>query len=139
MPLSHGLGVGLVKCIERLAHGSKDPPFSANQCPSQQSTPKKITNEHLQCRCNGGPRRARGRPAGLARASVATMQLLLTSGEDLKRPGEGGGHVATFLGRPAPHGGLWRPDFVWKLSSTATTAFNRRHVLHLLRTNLGRL
>ena len=46
------------------------------------------------------------RPAGLACASVATTQLSPTSGEDLKRPGEGSGHVATPLGRPAPHVGL---------------------------------
>ena len=61
--------------------------------------------------CNVGAMEGRGepeggwpaspRPAGLACASVAITQLLLTSGEDLKCPGEGGGHVATPLGRPA--------------------------------------
>ena len=61
--------------------------------------------------CNVGATEGRGepeggwpaspRPAGLACASIAITQLLLTSGEDLKCPGEGGGHVATPLGRPA--------------------------------------
>ena len=61
--------------------------------------------------CNVGAMEGRGepeggwpaspRPAGPACASVATTQLSPTSGEDLKCPGEGGGHVATPLGRPA--------------------------------------
>ena len=37
MPLSHGLDVGLIKWIESLAQGLKDPPFSANQCPGLRS------------------------------------------------------------------------------------------------------
>ena len=49
-----------------------------------------------------GGRPASPSPAGQARASVATMQLLPTLGEDLKRPGEGGVHVS----RPA--GPTWR-------------------------------
>ena len=61
--------------------------------------------------CNVGATKGREEPeggwpasprlAGLACASVAITQLLLTSGEDLKCPGEGGGHVATLHGRPA--------------------------------------
>ena len=42
-------------------------------------------------------------------------------------------------GRPAPLCSHAGPGFAWKLSSTATVAFNRRHVIHLLRTDLGKL
>ena len=48
-----------------------------------------------------GGRPASPRPASLARAGVEATQLSPTTREDLKRPGEGGGHVATLLGRPA--------------------------------------
>jgi hypothetical protein len=48
-----------------------------------------------------GGRPASPRLAGLAHASVAPTQLSPTPGDDLKRSGEGGGHMATPLGRPA--------------------------------------
>ena len=48
-----------------------------------------------------GGRPVSPRLAGLARASVATTQLPPISREDLKHPGEGGGQMATPLGRPA--------------------------------------
>ena len=35
IPLSRGLGVGLIEWTERLAQGSKDPQLSENSCPSQ--------------------------------------------------------------------------------------------------------
>ena len=35
--LSRGMDVGLIEWTERLAQGSKDPPFSANACPCHQS------------------------------------------------------------------------------------------------------
>ena len=47
-----------------------------------------------------GGRPASPRPAGLARARVEAKQLAPLSGVDQRRPGEGGGHVATILGRP---------------------------------------
>ena len=37
--LNRGLVVGLIEWNESLSQGSKDPPFSAKTCPSQQSTP----------------------------------------------------------------------------------------------------
>ena len=40
-----------------------------------------------------GGRPASPRPAVLARASIAATQLSPTPGDDLKRPGEGGGHT----------------------------------------------
>jgi len=41
-------------------------------------------------------------------------------------------------GQPAPPCSHSSLGFAWKLSTTVTTASNRRHVLHLLRTDLGR-
>ena len=41
------------------------------------------------------------RPAGLARAGVEATQLSPTPRDDQKRPGKGGGQMATFPGLPA--------------------------------------
>ena len=46
MPLSRGLDVGLIKWIERLAQGLKDPPFSANSCSGQQSSNQGRSQAH---------------------------------------------------------------------------------------------
>jgi len=69
----------------------------------QISDPPPWTN-HKRWSETSAPRRAersqRGRPAGLAHARVEAKQLIPTLGRDQKRPGEGGGHVATSLGQP---------------------------------------
>ena len=70
------------------------------------------------------------RPAGLARGCVGPKQLTPTPGEDQRRPGEGGGHVATILGRPASPGrpaplcSVSHPGFVWKTSAPTLAAYN---------------
>ena len=108
MPLSQGLDVGLIEWTERLAQGLKDPQLSTNSSPSHRFTTQTRSQAYKgnvgATEGRDGPeggRPASPRPAGLARATVEATQLSPTPGEDLKHPGEGGGHVATPLGRPA--------------------------------------
>ena len=42
-------------------------------------------------------------------------------------------------GRPDPPRSISRPGFASKTSTPTLTAYNRHHVLHLVRTDLGRL
>ena len=88
MPLSHGLDVGLIKWIKRLAQGSKDPPFSANSCPGQQSSTQ---GRSQACKCKVGAIKGRDEPEGGRPASPRPAGLgilppghrLLDSGSDL--------------------------------------------------------
>ena len=138
MYLSRGLDVGLIVWTERLAQGSKDPQLSAKPCPSQQSTPwsnhKRQDTTSVERRANMSQREA-GRP-GLV--CVRATQATPTAGGNHRRSHKGSGQMATILGRPAPPCSHSGSGFAWKLSTTATTASNRRHVLHLIRTDLGR-
>ena len=59
VPLSLGLDGSLIEWIKRLVQGSVQRHVQVSNPP-----PWKITSIHLQHRCNGGPRRARGRPVG---------------------------------------------------------------------------
>ena len=59
------------------------------------------------CQSDGGPSRARARPAGRPlTVTIEATQLPPTSGGDPERPHKGSGQLATSLGWPAPPGGL---------------------------------
>ena len=78
--LSRGLDVGLIEWTERLAQGSKAPPFSAKTCPSQQSTSledhKRPLATSVQQRAERSQREvARGRPAGLDLSAFGQRKL----------------------------------------------------------------
>ena len=74
------------------------------------------------------------RPAGLA-LSTFKLRKLRQLQEEITDVQEAGGPRR---GRPAPPCSHSSLGFAWKFSSTVTTASNRRHVLHLIRTDLGR-
>jgi hypothetical protein len=92
------LDVGLIEWTERLAQGSKDPPFSAKACPCHQSN---FLGDHKRPLANDGATEGRGvpeggqlaspRPASLARAAVEATQLPPTPGGNQGRPCKGGG------------------------------------------------
>ena len=125
MPLSHGLDVGLIKWIERLAQELKDPPFSANPCPGQRSSTQGGSKAY---KCNvsategqdvpEGGRPASPRPTGLARARIDVKQLSTASrskSEPLSKsrwprgriPRPAGLGEAGRLHLEAPHAGSW--------------------------------
>ena len=106
--------------------------------------PGVITSVKSQRRWNGGPARARERPGSLALSAFKLRKLhrLQEKITDVHTKA-----VARWphpqaawprRGRLAPLCSPSSLGFAWKLSLTATTAFNRCHVLHLLRTDLGR-
>ena len=116
MYLSQGLDVGLIGWTEKLAQGSKAPPFSAKTCPSQQSTSledhKRPLATSVQQRAERSQREA-GRP-GLV--CFQATQATPTPGGNQGRPHKGGGQMAKILGRPAyerPAGPTLQPLRLW--------------------------
>ena len=139
MPLSRGLDVSLIKWIERLAQGSKDPPFSANSCLGQQSSTQGRSQAY---KCKVGATEGRDepeggqpvspRPAGLARACVDVKQLSTASrskSEPLSKSRWPRGRIP----RPAglgeagrPHLAAARAQLHVEATSTVLVAYNTR-------------
>ena len=151
VPLSRGLGVGQLngpKGCTRI----KGPTI---QCQDMSKSAIHLPGRSLAYTCNVGATEGPGepeggwpaspRPAGLALAVFQLRKLhrLQEAIRDVRAKAVARWpHLQASRprgGQPAPPCSHSSPGFAWKLSTTVTTASNRCHVLHLLRTDPGRL